>query len=188
MYAEPNVPFAMYPYLIKFGLILRSILWYGRMGLILIQPLYMIGLSIFLNLSAWASVGLSLRRRTNRDGFQMTYEPDSVRQYFDAFAKREWNRLSDSIQGRVKYGIHRQFIEKVVRPEMQVLDAGCGPGRFAIDLIELGAHVTLVDLFVKVFSEWPYEESWSVLKRTTISVDSGSSIPIIAFSFSTKMT
>ena len=55
----------MYPYLIKFGLILRSILWYGRMGLILTQPLYMIGLSIFLNLSAWASVGLSLKRRTN---------------------------------------------------------------------------------------------------------------------------
>ena len=47
-----SVHFAMYPYLIKFGLILRSILWYGRMGLILIQLLYMIGLSIFLNLSA----------------------------------------------------------------------------------------------------------------------------------------
>lgn len=47
-----SVHFAMYPYLIKFGLILRSILWYGRMGLILIQPLYMIGLGIFLNLSA----------------------------------------------------------------------------------------------------------------------------------------
>lgn len=76
----------------------------------------------------------------------MTYEPDSVQQYFDAFAEREWNRLSDSLQGRIKYGIHRQFVEKVVRPEMQVLDAGCGPGRFAIDLIELGAHVTLVDL------------------------------------------
>ena len=47
-----SVHFAMYPYLIKFGLTLRSILWYGRMGLILIQLLCMIGLSIFLNLSA----------------------------------------------------------------------------------------------------------------------------------------
>ena len=55
----------MYSYLIKSGLILKSILWYGRMGLILIQPLYMIGLSIFPNLSAWASVGRSLRRKTN---------------------------------------------------------------------------------------------------------------------------
>ena len=59
-----SVHFAMYPYSTKFGSIQRSILWYGRMGLILIQPLYMIGLSIFLNSSAWASVGLSLRRST----------------------------------------------------------------------------------------------------------------------------
>ena len=33
-------------------LIQRSILWYGRMGLILIQRLYMIGLSICLYLNA----------------------------------------------------------------------------------------------------------------------------------------
>ena len=46
------VHFAMYRYLIKFGLIQRSILWCGRMELILIQRLYMIGLSIFLNLNA----------------------------------------------------------------------------------------------------------------------------------------
>lgn len=76
----------------------------------------------------------------------MTYDPDSVRQYFDAFSEREWDRLSNSIQGRIKYRIHRQFLAQVVRPEMHVLDAGCGPGRFAIDLIKLGANVTLVDL------------------------------------------
>ena len=81
-----------------------------------------------------------------KNGSQMIYDPASVRQYFDEFSEREWDRLSDSTQGRIKYRIHRQFLEKVVRPEMHVLDAGCGPGRFAIDLIKLGANVTLVDL------------------------------------------
>ena len=82
--------------------------------------------------------------------------------------EREWNRLSDSLQGRIKYRIHRQFLEKVVRPEMQVLDAGCGPGRFAIDLIKLGANVTLVDLSsVQLELARSYLSDVNLLQRVT---------------------
>jgi len=76
----------------------------------------------------------------------MTYDSESVRAYFDAFADREWERLETTVQGRTNYGVHKRFLDQYVRPGMRVLDIGSGPGRFAIDLVELGAEVTLVDL------------------------------------------
>jgi 2-polyprenyl-3-methyl-5-hydroxy-6-metoxy-1,4-benzoquinol methylase len=76
----------------------------------------------------------------------MTYDPDATRSYFDDFAEREWHRLATTVQGRVKHAVHRRILEQHVRPGMRVLDVGSGPGRFAIDIIALGARVTLVDL------------------------------------------
>ena len=45
-------------------------------------------------------------------------------------------------------------------------------------------------LFDEVFSEWPYEESWSLSTQAhpLSQSDSGSSIPIIDIPPSTKMT
>ena len=76
----------------------------------------------------------------------MTYDPDATRSHFDTFAEREWDRLERTLQGRVKYAIHRHVLDAHIRPGMRVLDVGSGPGRFAIDIARLGARVTLVDL------------------------------------------
>lgn len=76
----------------------------------------------------------------------MTYDAESVARYFDNIVEQEWLRLESTLQGRIKYAIHHHFIAKHIRPGMHVLDAGCGPGRFAIDCAELGADVTLVDI------------------------------------------
>ncbi|HXT18920.1 MAG TPA: class I SAM-dependent methyltransferase [Gemmatimonadaceae bacterium] len=76
----------------------------------------------------------------------MTYNADSVRQYFDTFADREWLRLESTVQGRTNYAVHKRFLDEYARPGMRVLDIGSGPGRFAIDLALLGADVTVADL------------------------------------------
>lgn len=76
----------------------------------------------------------------------MSYDAEGTRAYFDAFAEREWDRLEKTLQGRVKYAIHRRLLDAHVRPGMRVLDVGSGPGRFAIDIVRAGARVTLVDL------------------------------------------
>jgi ubiquinone/menaquinone biosynthesis C-methylase UbiE len=76
----------------------------------------------------------------------MTYDAERVRTYFDRFAEREWTRLEDTLQGRSAYATHRRFIDAYVRPGMRVLDIGSGPGRYAIDLVTLGAQVTVADL------------------------------------------
>jgi 2-polyprenyl-3-methyl-5-hydroxy-6-metoxy-1,4-benzoquinol methylase len=76
----------------------------------------------------------------------MTYDRRAVAEYFDALADREWDRLETSLQGRIKCAIHQRLIAEHVQPGMRVLDVGAGPGRFAVDVVERGARVTLVDL------------------------------------------
>src|SRR4051812_50076963 len=38
------------------------------------------------------------------------------------------------------------MLEGYVRPGDRVLDAGAGPGRFTLELLRLGAHVTALDI------------------------------------------
>jgi SAM-dependent methyltransferase len=66
--------------------------------------------------------------------------------YFDTLGEGEWDRLEATLHGRVKYAIHRRFLDEHVHAGMSVLDAGSGPGRFAIDAARTGARVTLLDI------------------------------------------
>jgi 2-polyprenyl-3-methyl-5-hydroxy-6-metoxy-1,4-benzoquinol methylase len=76
----------------------------------------------------------------------MTYDPKSLSEHYDAYGEREWDRLGERPQGRIKYAIHKSFLDRCVETGMKVLDVGCGPGRFAIDIIRMGATVTLADI------------------------------------------
>lgn len=76
----------------------------------------------------------------------MLYDSQGVRAFFDQYGTREWERLEKTLQGRIKYAIHRRFLDQYVPEGARVLDAGCGPGRFALDLARRGARLTLLDL------------------------------------------
>jgi SAM-dependent methyltransferase len=76
----------------------------------------------------------------------MLYDPQGVRNYFNDYGMKEWERLERTLQGRIKYAIHRRYLEKYVPAGAHVLDAGCGPGRFALDLARRDAGLTLVDI------------------------------------------
>ena len=76
----------------------------------------------------------------------MPYDPQGVKSYFDSYGTREWERLELTLQGRIKYRIHRHFLDNYVPDGARVLDVGCGPGRFALDLARGGACLTLADL------------------------------------------
>jgi SAM-dependent methyltransferase len=76
----------------------------------------------------------------------MLYDPQGVRAFFDNYGTREWERLERTLQGRIRYAIHRRFLDEYVPEGVRVLDVGCGPGRFALDLARRGACLTLADL------------------------------------------
>lgn len=75
----------------------------------------------------------------------MNKSPD-VRQHFEDYGHGEWDRFENKLTGKIEYAIHRNFLMKHVQYGDSVLDLGCGPGRYAIDMMQAGASVTLGDV------------------------------------------
>ena len=69
-----------------------------------------------------------------------------VQRYFDDLADGEWERLGDNLVGQVSFEVHRRFLARFVVPGMRVLEVGAGPGRFTIELAQLGATIVTTDL------------------------------------------
>jgi ubiquinone/menaquinone biosynthesis C-methylase UbiE len=69
-----------------------------------------------------------------------------VGDFYDELGTREWLRLQSEARARVIYHVHRSVLSRWVHSGHKVLDAGCGPGRFSIDLARWGADVTAGDI------------------------------------------
>jgi ubiquinone/menaquinone biosynthesis C-methylase UbiE len=69
-----------------------------------------------------------------------------VRAHFDALAEGEWDRLVQSPRTRVSLELHRRLLARFVHPGSRVLEIGAGPGRFTIELADLGATVVVSDV------------------------------------------
>ena len=74
------------------------------------------------------------------------YDAAHIASFFDAYGEREWNCFGSAPLDRVNLHLHQHYLERFVAPDMHVLDAGAGPGRFTIELAQLGAKVTALDI------------------------------------------
>lgn len=86
------------------------------------------------------------RRSTILDDMQDADPVDVVRAHFDVLAEGEWDRLVQSPRSRVSFELHRRMLARFVRPGNRVLEIGAGPGRFTIELADLGATVVVSDI------------------------------------------
>lgn len=73
------------------------------------------------------------------------YAPAGTAKFYDAYGELEWIRLEARAYGRLQAIIHTDFLRRYVAPGHRVLDAGCGPGRFTIELARLGARPVALD-------------------------------------------
>jgi SAM-dependent methyltransferase len=75
-----------------------------------------------------------------------TWDPSRTAEYFDEYGEQEWERFESGRTPAMSLRTHIQMLEGYVRPGDRVLDAGAGPGRFTLELLRLGAHVTALDI------------------------------------------
>ncbi|MDP1721397.1 MAG: class I SAM-dependent methyltransferase [Candidatus Nanopelagicaceae bacterium] len=68
-----------------------------------------------------------------------------MRTYYDEFGTAEWERHEKDIPGRVSLEVHKRFLSRFINPGDRVLEIGAGPGRFTLELVNLGAQVAVTD-------------------------------------------
>src|SRR4029079_1832726 len=78
------------------------------------------------------------------------WDPARTAEYFDEYGEREWTRFEDARTPGQSLSTHIRSLRGYARPGARVLDAGAGPGRFTLEMLRLGAHVTALDI-----SPWP---------------------------------
>lgn len=77
---------------------------------------------------------------------------DLVKEYYTAYAPKEWKRLAKDAYHRLEFETTAYFLEKYLPPAPEsdsgglVLDAGGGPGRYTIWLAQHGYKPVLLDL------------------------------------------
>ena len=74
---------------------------------------------------------------------------EKVIKYYNEFGEKEWDRLSGTATGRLKFFLHMEFVRDFIEKGMKVLDAGCGAGRFSVEFAKIGANITLADISPK---------------------------------------
>lgn len=77
------------------------------------------------------------------------YNSVEVQDFYDQYGEKEWRRLDSSAYSRLIYDLHCDFMKDDVGLNKQVLDAGCGSGRFSIPILESGSAITLLDISAK---------------------------------------
>ena len=71
---------------------------------------------------------------------------DKVKQHFNTAAQAEWERLDVNEYFRLIFRLHLAFIEEELAEKPRILDAGSGPGRYALEFAKRGCAVTLCDI------------------------------------------
>jgi SAM-dependent methyltransferase len=74
------------------------------------------------------------------------YSPDKVRVFFDQYGAAEWDRFDRNVASRVSLELHKRFQRRWVHASDRVLEVGAGPGRFTIELAQLGARILVSDI------------------------------------------
>ena len=76
----------------------------------------------------------------------MTYDAESAAAFYDEYGEREWTRFDDGRTPPASLETHLHYLRAFVQAGDRTLDIGCGPGRFTLALVEIGARVVAADL------------------------------------------
>jgi SAM-dependent methyltransferase len=76
----------------------------------------------------------------------LAHDPEYTAEHYDEYGALEWDRHDASWAARTSFAVHQRALTEFVQAGDLVLDAGAGPGRFTIELANLGARVHVGDI------------------------------------------
>jgi len=74
------------------------------------------------------------------------YDPTWVREFYDAYGMKEWNRWERDPAMRVAFAVHTHYLRQYIQPGQRILEIGAGAGRFTQVLADIGARITVADI------------------------------------------
>ena len=74
------------------------------------------------------------------------YNSKAISDFYDKYGMREWERLNLTAYDRINFYLHMHFLNSYIGQGKKVLDAGCGAGRFSIEIAKSESEVTLFDI------------------------------------------
>jgi SAM-dependent methyltransferase len=74
------------------------------------------------------------------------YDARQAAAFYDEYGEREWTRFEDGRTPAASLATHCHYLRRFVVSGERVLDIGCGPGRFTIELARIGATVVAADI------------------------------------------
>jgi SAM-dependent methyltransferase len=74
------------------------------------------------------------------------YDAQAAAAFYDEYGEQEWTRFEDGRTPPASLDTHLHYLRSYVKPGDRILDIGCGPGRFTLALVDLGARVVAADL------------------------------------------
>jgi len=75
------------------------------------------------------------------------YDSEKIKNTFERLD--EWKRFEGSGYNKFVLELHLREVRRHVKKGQRVLDLGCGPGRFSMEMLKLGARVMLADISPK---------------------------------------
>jgi SAM-dependent methyltransferase len=69
-----------------------------------------------------------------------------VREYYSTQVRKEWRRLIRDAYHRLELDTTLYFLDKYLPKTGRILDAGCGPGRYTLELVRRGYTLDAFDL------------------------------------------
>ena len=75
----------------------------------------------------------------------MKFSEENVRLFYENNVLKEWHRL-DGQYSNIEFSIVKKELFRSLKKECDILDLGCGPGKYAIELTKQGHNIFLVDI------------------------------------------
>ena len=69
-----------------------------------------------------------------------------VKEFYTVQVRKEWRRLVKDAYHRLELNTTLHFLERYLPAQGLILDAGCGPGRYTLELAKRGYRVAALDL------------------------------------------